>query len=339
MARCRIYLCTYRRPKLLDRALKSLLQQTVQDWICELHNDDPEDAAPKLLVDAIADPRITLITHPRNLGATQTFNLVFQKVEEPFVSLLEDDNWWQPNFLETMLNALAQHPHVEMAWSNMRMWQEQNENQWTDLQKSTFPFAIEEPFKLFNWAHSYQMLGALHSQGAMMVRTKHLDRYQVPASTPSAIVEHVRERAYSYPILFVNQELANFAVTRSTSRSKNPAEWGASQHLLATTFLKHLPQNEQTSAWLWETLRNQTPRSTSALLWSGLLNRECRYLLKQATVGDWLMFFLQILKRPIQTYQVFQVAKQLEAVEHFLDFHTEQQFRTSNQLDFEQSQS
>lgn len=47
MAICRVYLCTYRRNNLLSRALNSLLAQTFKDWVCELHNDDPEDSFPE----------------------------------------------------------------------------------------------------------------------------------------------------------------------------------------------------------------------------------------------------------------------------------------------------
>lgn len=330
MASCRIYLCTYRRPKLLKRALESLLNQTFHDWVCELHNDDPNDPAPEALVNAIQDPRIQLVQHSTNLGPTQTFNLVFQSVQESFVALLEDDNWWQPNFLETMLAAMAQHPQVEIAWSNMRMWQEQPDENWIDLEKSTFPIAISESYKLFHWAHDYQILGALHSQGAMLVRTQQIETYQVPASTPSAIIEHVRERAYTYPILFVNQELANFAVTRSTSRSKRAFEWGAAQHLLSTTFFKYLPESDQTAQHLWQQFRNQRPDSTATLLWSGLLQPECRYLLKYATWRDWIRFGVRILRHPLRIYQMHQCVDRLSEVQHFLDHHTQQRFQTKS---------
>ncbi len=328
MATCRIYLLTYRRPKLLPRALTSLLNQTLQDWICELHNDDPTDLAPSKLVEEIGDPRISVMNHAQNLGPTPTFNLVFQKVNEPFVSLLEDDNWWEPTFLEKMLEAMQQHPQVEMAWSNMRMWQEQDDEHWIELEKTTFPFSINEPYKLFDWGHTQQVLGTLHSNGAMLIRSNQIEKSQIPASTPFAMIEHVRERTFRHPILFVNQTLANFAVTRSTSRSNNASEWGAGQLLLATTFLKHMPKSEDRLIALWQQFRNQKPAPTSALLWSGLLNSQCRYLLAQATARDWLMFFLSVLKRPMRTYQMFQIVNQLAEVQQFLDCNTQQRFQT-----------
>src|ERR1700739_258820 len=40
-AQVRVFVPTYRRPKLLPRALDSLLAQTFTEWECEVHNDDP----------------------------------------------------------------------------------------------------------------------------------------------------------------------------------------------------------------------------------------------------------------------------------------------------------
>jgi len=60
MALIRIFLLTYRRPALLPRALNSLLSQTFTDWVCELHNDAPEDDGPSQLLNKINDPRIIL---------------------------------------------------------------------------------------------------------------------------------------------------------------------------------------------------------------------------------------------------------------------------------------
>ena len=46
----RVYLPTCRRPQLLPRALTSLRAQTCPDWVCELHNDAPDDPGPARLV-------------------------------------------------------------------------------------------------------------------------------------------------------------------------------------------------------------------------------------------------------------------------------------------------
>ena len=99
MAAIRVFLLTCRRPALLRRALDSLRAQTFADWICELHNDAPEDDFPRSLVSEIGDPRITLHHHARNWGPVAAFNHAYAGGPEPFLAILEDDNWWEPAFL------------------------------------------------------------------------------------------------------------------------------------------------------------------------------------------------------------------------------------------------
>ena len=53
MAICKVYFPTFRRPQLLVRAVNSLLHQNFDDWVCELHNDDPIDSFPGELIDRI----------------------------------------------------------------------------------------------------------------------------------------------------------------------------------------------------------------------------------------------------------------------------------------------
>ena len=102
----RVFVPTYRRNDLLPRALKSLLAQTFTRWVCEVHNDDPTNSFPTQLVKRLGDPRIGLCNHERNLGPAETFNLFFRPTREPFYCVLEDDNWWEPEFLETMTRVM-----------------------------------------------------------------------------------------------------------------------------------------------------------------------------------------------------------------------------------------
>src|SRR5580704_4156375 len=103
MAKVRIFLPTYRRPKMLLRALEALRQQNFRDWICEVHNDDPADVEPQSLVQNLKDPRIELHNHKKNLGAIDSFNQFYRMVPEAYFSILEDDNLWEPEFLATMV--------------------------------------------------------------------------------------------------------------------------------------------------------------------------------------------------------------------------------------------
>ncbi len=322
MPLCRVYLLTYRRQHLLPRALKSLLDQTFTDWICELHNDDPSDPIPGQLVEQIADPRVVVVNHSQNLGPTATFNLVFQSVPEPFICLLEDDNWWEPHFLATMTHAMKQFPTVQVAWANMRFWQEEADGTWTDLGRNIWDVPETDSPILFNWGQKQQIMGALHSNGTLIVRSQSAERYVIPNETSSAAMELVRERTFPFPILFIPQVCANFAVTQTTSRSNNRVIWAQMQTFMIASFFKHTPMEAESIKQFWSEIRTRTARSTNGLFFAALLCSECRNLLRYAELSDWLFFIASSIKRPFLMLQVLRSIKTYPKLWDFLDRHT-----------------
>ena len=106
MVTVKVFMPTYRRNNTLVRSIDSLLKQIFTNWICEVHNDDPEDKFPESYIAGLNDTRFSIINHPVNLGPVKTFNLAFDSCSETYVTILEDDNWWQPDFLEVMVNVM-----------------------------------------------------------------------------------------------------------------------------------------------------------------------------------------------------------------------------------------
>jgi glycosyltransferase involved in cell wall biosynthesis len=188
MAICRVYLPTFRRPQLLQRAVDSLLQQTFQDWVCELHNDDPRDPYPAELIHRLGDERIIVVNHSENLGAVRTFNLFFRSIAEPFFSLLEDDNWWEPEFLQTMVSLMSVHSAVQISWANMLCWNEEANGSWSDTGRNIWDVDWTEP-RLMDWPDARQMQGALHSQGRCWP-DRTLSTFQFPSRSTWLLSSH-----------------------------------------------------------------------------------------------------------------------------------------------------
>lgn len=243
MTRCRIFLFTYKRNNLLPRAINSLLQQTMPDWVCELHNDDPGDPFPAAYVCGLNDSRFTIVDHEVNSGPVRSFNLAFAGCDEPYASMLEDDNWWEPDFLETMIGILAEQPQLNVAWANMQLWQEHPDNRWSNTQRTTWP--VGEGTSLFNWPAKQQAFSALHSTSALLYRGSYASAYQVPENVLLNAVELIRERAFEHPICLVQRPLANFAITLATNRSANPYLWIANQLMMLASFVETAPDPEE----------------------------------------------------------------------------------------------
>lgn len=320
MAAVRVYLCTYRRNHLLRRATASLLAQTFIDWVCELHNDAPDDPFPAKLADELSDPRITVVTHPTNLGPTRTFNLFFRGgVAERYVSILEDDNWWEPEFLRTMVAELDARPTVQMAWTNMRLWDELPDGSWVDTGQRVWPDEGPDGPTTFEWPDHRQICGALHSNGAMLVRTADIVELILPDETPFPVMEAARERRYRHPLLFVSDPLANFAVTRATARGNDRAIWGQCQTLLAASFFRNVRPAGDVVADVWARARAAVPPQTGPLFMAGLADGRCRYLLAYARPRDWLRFVAGVVRHPRQALRVMAAKRAHPAVWAFLD--------------------
>jgi Glycosyl transferase family 2 len=305
VARCRVFLFTYRRNHLLPRALDSLLAQTLPDWVCELHNDDPQDSFPRQLAERIQDPRISVVDHPRNLGATQSFNLVFRTTEEPFASQLEDDNWWEPEFLQVMIETLEQYPNVDVAWANMRVWQEGDGGSWFDTGRNFWDLPSEAAPKPFHFPDLARIGEAAHSNGAMLVRTRRSRDFIIPDNTFLGAMEAVRERAFPHPILLVPRRLANFSMTRQTARSSDGSLWLHGQLLLTASFLKNVPLDAGAMDTVWAQARTAPTRRTTDLVLAALFFPDARHALRSATPGDTLRCFASVGRHPLRTWRTF----------------------------------
>jgi glycosyltransferase involved in cell wall biosynthesis len=321
----RVYLPTYRRPDLLPRALKSLLTQTFTGWQCEVHNDDPADSFPARLIETIGDRRIQLRQHQRNIGANATFNLIYRPVAEDFYTLLEDDNWWEPAFLETMIGELRRRPDVVMAWCNQKIWEELSDGTWRDTGRLVSAVHGAVP-QLMEFGRFRQMVGALHSNGAMLIRSRPAESYEVPLGWPFALVEPFRERMMRHPLLFVPTPLAAYCMTRSTARAESRADWLTAQTVLAATFLKHCRYGAVEFAAFFVAARRMRPPLTTAMILAALMERQNRRLLRHSRPIDWLVLFRGLVRRPRVFWAVLQSQRRRSAWWSLLDQYSAARF-------------
>jgi glycosyltransferase involved in cell wall biosynthesis len=325
MATVRVFVPTCGRPQLLQRALDSLLSQTFQDWIAEVHNDLPEDNEPARIVGQLNDSRIQFVQHSRNLGGTATFNLFFRNTSEPFYSLLEDDNWWEPSFLEKMISHMHRYPNVVVAWSNQRVAQESVDGSWIMTDHTVRPRKQEAQPQLITWPQIDQLYGALHSQGAMIVRARRGDDFRIPEVEMTGI-EGFRERVFPHPMLYVPEPLGWFSVTRHTYRNRSNAHFVALQSLMAGSLLIHSPSDKLDPETVWSSARSDSLPRTTLLIVLCLAHRELRHQLQHAALKDWARFFAATVKRPHVSWAALRAHLRRPDLWQFLETNTARRF-------------
>jgi hypothetical protein len=166
----------------------------------------------------------------------------------------------------------------------------------------------------------------------MLVRNRHLRDFIIPGSTPQAAMEPFRERTFPHPLLFVPRPLANFALTRSTTRSRDLSTGVHSQLLLLASFLKNVPLDRAATRTLWAQARGAITRSTNDLLLAALLFKGARYALRSATVGDALRLIASLIRHPRRFVRTLRRIRNDRELLPFLDNWTAR--RTSEALEY-----
>jgi glycosyltransferase involved in cell wall biosynthesis len=102
---------TYKRNKLLRRALTCLQNQTWQNWRAIVY-DDSKDRNAEILLSEIDDKRITYQHNKNNLGAAKNLDQSFQftpVLGGRYAFVLEDDNGIKPDFIELNVSLLSRY--------------------------------------------------------------------------------------------------------------------------------------------------------------------------------------------------------------------------------------
>jgi glycosyltransferase involved in cell wall biosynthesis len=123
MCQVEVRMPTYRRPELLERALRSLLGQTYLNWRCIVLDDEPGGGRARDLCSNLNDRRIIYQLNERNLGVGTNIDAAFSRSPLPgstHACVLEDDNYYLPDFITANLAVMAEQ-HVDVILRNQLM--------------------------------------------------------------------------------------------------------------------------------------------------------------------------------------------------------------------------
>jgi len=108
-----VIVCTYNRPKMLERALRSVLSQDFDGFEVIVIDDgsNPPALCPT------EDGRVRLVrTEHRGAGAARAEGL--NTARGDFVAYCDDDDEWKPNHLRALLQYLLENPEVDLVYGD-----------------------------------------------------------------------------------------------------------------------------------------------------------------------------------------------------------------------------
>lgn len=116
-----IIIPTYNSQKYIHQTLKSVFEQTIQDWELLLIDDGSSDNT-KAIIQTIQEqePRIKVIFLPQNAGPANARNMGIKNAAGKFITFLDADDIWFPNFLERSLQECKKgHPFVFASYKRL----------------------------------------------------------------------------------------------------------------------------------------------------------------------------------------------------------------------------
>ena len=147
-----IVMRTYERPLLLVRALASVCQQTFSDWHLVVVNNggdiDPVDHAVALSRLSYPDSQITVLHLSNRVGMEEASNEALRASHSEYFAVHDDDDSWNPQFLERTVHALGEHSfasavvtgvvRVHETFRGDRVWPVQHEKFYLTPERLTF---------------------------------------------------------------------------------------------------------------------------------------------------------------------------------------------------------
>lgn len=113
----------YNREKYLGKAVESVLNQSHADWELILVDDGSTDDSLRIAT-SFADSRVKVIFNSTNSGNAVARNTGWKSANYPWVAYLDSDDWYEPDYLGRMAQAIRSNPNSGFFWTGVRFVQE-----------------------------------------------------------------------------------------------------------------------------------------------------------------------------------------------------------------------
>lgn len=107
----------YNKQNYVENALKSILNQSFTDFEIIVVNDSSTDKSVEKITPYLSD-KVRLIHHETNKGLSAARNSGIKNSSSDYITFLDADDLWKPNFLETVHNLIESFPEAKIFATN-----------------------------------------------------------------------------------------------------------------------------------------------------------------------------------------------------------------------------
>ncbi|MFW0737010.1 glycosyltransferase family 2 protein [Flavobacterium sp. T12S277] len=207
----------YNKADYIENTIKSILDQTFTDYEIIVVNDGCTDNS-MAKVEAFDDSRIQLYSQ-KNQGASMARNLGIEKAKYDHIALLDADDLWMPNHLETLKTLIQKFPDAgifassyELVFSNGKNYTPKFKGIATDFKgiipdyfETSIPYPIATSSSIVIPKHIFKKLGDFK-----------------PGISSGQDVDMWIRIASQYPVALSNKVTASYLHYIENSLSKTP---------------------------------------------------------------------------------------------------------------------
>ena len=121
MSAISIIIPVYNCEKYISKTIYSVLQQTYHNYKCIIVDDGSTDNTYKIITKIVDGDKRFKIIQQKNLGECAARNTGISLVSTPYITVLDSDDIWHPNFLQYMLDVLQKNG-IDFAWCHFAMF-------------------------------------------------------------------------------------------------------------------------------------------------------------------------------------------------------------------------
>lgn len=167
---------TYNRPQFLERAIKSVLNQTFSDFELIVIDDASQTPQTQQIVQQFNDPRIRFIQNQQNLGIAPNVNRVFNQANGQYIGFLGDDDVFKPNLLEHIQQIILEKGDYQFIAFNLSLVNESGQT----LLENYFNIAQDIVFQQYHYVeHHFGGRQKFHIPGTFFVSKEFLQKNSI----------------------------------------------------------------------------------------------------------------------------------------------------------------
>jgi len=116
-----VVIATHNYGRFLPDAIRSVQAQTFTDWECIIVDDASTDDTQEIVAGFMGtDPRIRYTRNATNLRHGGSRNRGSSMARGEFIAILDADDWWEPDKLESQLQAVRSVPGAALCFSGKK---------------------------------------------------------------------------------------------------------------------------------------------------------------------------------------------------------------------------